>query len=293
MATTTAATTAAVLNKPNKPFPIAQVLRYVVLTLLAILFVTPLVWMLSTSFKTTGQAYHFPPELIPPTLTFDAYQNLWTGPIPFNRFYFNTTVIVIFVEIGTLLSCTMTAYAFARLQWWGRNFWFVVLLATMMLPFQVIMIPVYIIFRSLHWLDTWLPLIVPAFFGNPFFIFLLRQFFLGLPRDLEDAARVDGAGSLRILWQIFIPLSKPVLLTVAMFTFVGAWNDFLGPLLYLTSIDNMTVSVGLSMFIGRSGATNWPNMMAGASLALLPILVLFLLFQKYFIKGIALTGMKG
>jgi multiple sugar transport system permease protein len=292
MAATTS-TSAAVLSRPGKGFPVTQVLRYTVLTLFAVLFVTPLIWMTTTSFKTTSQAYRFPPEIIPAPFTFAAYENLWTGAIPFNRFYVNTTIIVIFVEIGTILSCTMTAYAFARLQWWGRNTWFIVLLATMMLPFQVIMIPVYMIFRSLNWLDTWLPLIVPAFFGNPFFIFLLRQFFLGLPRDLEDAARVDGAGSLRILWQIFIPLSKPVLLTVAMFTFVGAWNDFLGPLLYLTSIDNMTVSVGLSMFIGRSGATNWPNMMAGATLALLPILILFLLFQKYFVKGIALTGMKG
>jgi multiple sugar transport system permease protein len=287
------ATTAAVLHKPGKRFPFAQVLRYAVLTVLAFLFITPLLWMLTTSFKTTGQAYRFPPEFIPSTVTFDSYQNLWTGAIPFQKFYFNTTIIVIFVEIGTILSCTTTAYAFARLQWWGRNTWFVVLLATMMLPFQVIMIPVYMIFRSLGWLDTWLPLIVPAFLGNPFYIFLLRQFFLGLPRDLEDAARVDGAGSLRILWQIFLPLSKPVLLTVAMFTFVAAWNDFLGPLLYLTSIDKMTVTVGLSMFIGRSGATNWPNMMAGATLALLPILIMFLLFQKYFVKGIALTGMKG
>ena len=287
------ATTVAVFNKPGKRFPFAQVLRYTVLTVLAFLFITPLLWMLTTSFKTTGQAYRFPPEFIPSTVTFDAYQNLWTGAIPFQKFYLNTTIIVIFVEIGTLFSCTTTAYAFARLRWWGRNTWFVVLLATMMLPFQVIMIPVYMIFRSLGWLDTWLPLIVPAFFGNPFYIFLLRQFFLGLPRDLEDAARVDGAGSLRILWQIFLPLSKPVLLTVAMFTFVAAWNDFLGPLLYLTSIDKMTVTVGLSMFIGRSGATNWPNMMAGATLALLPILIMFLLFQKYFVKGIALTGMKG
>lgn len=292
MATITTATRPAP-DRPRKPFPIAQVLRYTVLTLLALLFVTPLVWMVSTSFKTTGQAYHFPPEMLPAPFTLDAYATLWTGSIPFQRFYINTTIIVIFVEIGTILSCTMTAFAFARLQWWGRNLWFGVLLATMMLPFHVIMIPVYMIFRSLNWLDTWLPLIVPAFFGNPFYIFLLRQFFLGLPRDLEDAARVDGAGSLRILWQIFIPLSKPVLLTVAMFTFVGAWNDFLGPLLYLTSIDNMTVSVGLSMFIGRTGATNWPNMMAGATLALLPILIMFLLFQKYFVKGIALTGMKG
>ncbi len=266
--------------------------RYLIVIVLAVLFIVPFLWMLSTSFKETGQAYSFPPEFIPQPFTLDNYRNLWGGLIPFDRFYLNTTLVVIFVEIGTLVSCTLVAFSFARLRWRGRNFWFVVLLATLMLPFHVVMIPIYIIFRLLGWLDTYLPLIVPAFFGNAFFIFLLRQFFLGLPKDLEDAARVDGASTLRILWQIFLPLSKPVLLTVSMFTFVGTWNDFLGPLLYLSTLEKMTISVGLAIYQGRRNP-NWPGLMAGATLAMLPILVIFLLFQRYFVKGIVLTGMKG
>lgn len=276
----------------TKRIPIAEIARYAILIGLGALFVLPFLWMVSTSFKETGQAYRFPPEFIPQPLTFRNYQNLWGGPIPFDRFYLNTIIVVVLAEIGTLTSCTLVAYSFARLKWWGRDVWFVVLLATMMLPFQVVMIPVYIIFRMLGWLDTLLPLFVPTFFGNPFYIFLLRQFFLSIPRDLEDAARVDGAGAFRILWQIFLPLSKPVLLTVAMFTFVGHWNDFLGPLLYLSSVDNMTISVGLAMFQGRGGA-NWPALMSAATLATVPILIIFTLFQRYFVKGIVLTGMKG
>jgi multiple sugar transport system permease protein len=266
--------------------------RYTLVIVLALLFIIPFLWMVSTSFKDTGQAYRFPPEFIPNPFTLENYGNLWGTVIPFNRFYLNTTLIVIFVEIGTLISCTFVAFSFARLKWRGRNFWFVVLLATMMLPFHVVMIPLYIIFRILGWLDTFLPLIVPAFFGNAFYIFLLRQFFLGLPKDLEDAARVDGASTMRILWQIFLPLSKPVLLTVSMFTFIGTWNDFLGPLVYLSTLEKMTVSVGLAIYQGRR-SPNWPGVMAGATLAMLPVLIMFLLFQRYFVKGIVLTGMKG
>ncbi len=269
-----------------------EVLRYALILLLAMAFIVPFLWMLSTSFKETAQAYNYPPKLIPQPVTFDNYSALWNTLIPFNLFYVNTTIIVIFVEIGTLISCTLAAFSFARLQWKGRNFWFAILLGTMMLPFHVVMIPIYIIFRMLGWLDTFLPLIVPAFFGNAFYIFLLRQFFMSLPKDLEDAARVDGASTFRILWQIFLPLSKPVLLTVSMFAFVGTWNDFLGPLLYLTSLEKMTISVGLAIYEGRR-SPNWPGLMAGATLAMLPILILFLLFQRYFVKGIVLTGMKG
>ena len=260
--------------------------------MLSLFFLVPFLWMVSTSFKDSGQAYTFPPQLIPQPFTLDNYRALWGGQLPFDLFYRNTTIIVIFVEIGTLLSCTLVAFSFARLQWRGRNFWFVVLVATLMLPFQVVLIPTYIIFRILGWLDTFLPLIVPAFFGNAFYIFLLRQYFMSLPKELEDAARVDGASTLRILWQIFLPLSTPVLLTVSMFTFVGTWNDFLGPLLYLSTLEKMTISVGLAIYEGRR-SPNWPGLMAGATLAMLPILVLFLLFQRYFVKGIVLTGMTG
>lgn len=269
-----------------------NLVRYTVLILVGALFVVPFYWMVSTSFKTPGQAYLFPPAWIPDPISVDSYRSLWGTSVPFNLFIRNTVVIVIFSVIGTLLSCTLVAFAFARLKWWGRDVWFIVLLATLMLPYQVIMIPVYVIFRKLGWLDTYLPLIVPTFLGNPFYIFLIRQFFLTIPNDLEDAARVDGASSLRILLQIFLPNSKPVLLTVMLFAFVGSWNDFFGPLLYLRKLEQMTVSVGLSMFAGYR-SPNWPAITAASTLSVLPIVLIFILFQRYFVKGIVLTGMKG
>ncbi len=266
-------------------------LRYALLLVLGCIFVIPFVWMVSTAFKEPGQAFQFPPEWIPRPIIFDSFRAIWNGPIPFGRFYWNTIIVVVMVEIGTVLSCTLVAYGFARLHWWGRDFWFIVLLGTIMLPYHVTMIPVYVIFRNLGWVDTLKPLIVPAFFGNAFYIFLLRQFFLGIPQDLEDAARVDGAGSLRILWQLLLPLSMPILVTVVIFTFVGTWNDFTGPLIYLESIDKMTVSVGLAMYQGTY-STNWPQLTAAATLAMLPVLLVFLAGQRYFVQGIAVTGMK-
>jgi multiple sugar transport system permease protein len=267
-------------------------IRYAVLLILGLVFIVPFYWMVSTSFKTPGQAYLFPPTWIPDPVSVEAYKSLWGTSVPFNLFIRNTIVIVIFSVIGTLLSSTLVAFAFARLKWWGRDVWFIVLLATLMLPYQVVMIPVYVIFRKLGWLDTYLPLIVPTYLGNPFYIFLIRQFFLTIPNDLEDAARVDGANSLRILLQIFLPNSKPVLLTVMLFAFVAGWNDFFGPLLYLRKLEQMTVSVGLSMFAGYR-SPNWPAITAASTLSILPIVVMFVLFQRYFVKGIVLTGMKG
>jgi len=267
-------------------------LRYGFLAALGILFLIPFYWMVSTSFKSAGQAYLFPPALIPDPISFEGYQAIWGTSVPFNRFIVNTIFITVMTVIGSVASSTIVAYAFARLKWWGRDVWFVILLATMMLPYQVIMIPVYIIFRKIGWLDTYLPLIVPAYLGNAFYIFLIRQFFLSIPKDLEDAARVDGANSFRILWQIFLPNSAPVLLTVMLFSFVGSWNDFFGPLLYLRKLEQMTVSVGLSMFAGYR-SPNWPAITAASTLSILPILIMFILFQRYFVKGIVMTGMKG
>lgn len=270
---------------------VVDVFRYLFVVLLGILFIVPFYWMVSTSFKTPGQAYIFPPTWIPNPVTIEAYQSIWGTSVPFDLFIRNTVFITLLSVVGTLVSSTLVAYSFARLRWWGRNFWFIVLLATMMLPYQVIMIPVYVIFRKLGWLDTYLPLIVPTFLGNAFYIFLIRQFFMSIPDDLEDAARVDGASSFRILWQIFLPNSKPVLLTVFLFAFVGSWNDFFGPLLYLRKLEQMTVSVGLSMFAGYR-APNWPAITAASTLSVLPIVTIFILFQQYFVKGIVLTGMK-
>ncbi len=269
-----------------------NLIQYGILAVLGFLFIIPFYWMVSTSFKTAGQAYIFPPTWFPDPISVDGYEAIWGTSVPFNLFIRNSVFITLMTVFGTVFSSTIVAYAFARLRWWGKNIWFVILLATMMLPYQVIMIPVYIIFRKLGWLDTYLPLIVPAYLGNAFYIFLIRQFFLSIPKDLEDAARVDGASSFRILWQIFLPNAKPVLLTVMLFAFVNSWNDFFGPLLYLRKLEQMTVSVGLSMFAGYR-SPNWPAITAASTLSILPIVAMFIMFQRYFVKGIVLTGMKG
>lgn len=271
---------------------ILGLIRYGFLAVLGLMFIIPIYWMVVTSFKTSGEAYLFPPSFLPNPVSIEGYQAIWGTVVPFNLFIVNSMIITIFSVIGTLSSSTIVAFAFARLKWWGKNVWFGILLATMMLPYQVIMIPVYIIFRQLGWLDTFLPLIVPTFLGNAFYIFLIRQFFLSIPKDLEDAARVDGASSFRILWQIFLPNSAPVMLTVLLFSFVGSWNDFLGPLLYLRKLEQMTVSVGLTMFAGYR-SPSWTAVMAASTLSILPILIMFILFQRYFVKGIVLTGIKG
>lgn len=271
---------------------ILGLIRYGVLAILGFLFIIPIYWMIITSFKTSGEAYLFPPSFLPNPFSIEGYQAIWGTAVPFNLFIVNSTIITIFSVIGTLASSTIVAFAFARLKWWGKNIWFGILLATMMLPYQVIMIPVYIIFRQIGWLDTFLPLIVPTFLGNAFYVFLIRQFFLSIPKDLEDAARVDGASSFRILWQIFLPNSAPVMLTVLLFSFIGSWNDFFGPLLYLRKMEQMTVSVGLTMFAGYR-SPNWTAIMAASTLSILPIVIMFILFQRYFVKGIVLTGIKG
>lgn len=211
---------------------------------------------------------------------------------PFPAFLQNTLTIAVLAVFGTLLSCSLVAYSFAILQWPGRNKVFYLMLATMMLPGQVTMIPVFLIFRQLHWFNTYLPLIVPAFLGNAFFIFLLRQFFLTIPKDLIDAAKVDGCSELRIYWQIVLPLSKAALATVALFVFLGSWNDFMGPLIYLADEAKYTLSLGLAMFQGQH-TTRYGELMAVSTLLTVPIIILFFFTQKTFIQGIKTSGMKG
>ena len=212
--------------------------------------------------------------------------------MPFARYSLNTLFIAIMVIAGHVLSCTVVAYAFARLRAPGKNFLFLVLLATMMLPYPVTMVPIYIGFTTLDWVNTFLPLIVPAFFGSPFYIFLMRQFFLTLPAELEDAARVDGANTLQIIWHIILPISKPALATVAIFTFQASWNDFLGPLIYLHDQTKYTVSLGLNFF-RSSYDVRWGYLMAASLVTMLPVILVFFLAQRSFIEGITLTGMKG
>ena len=255
------------------------------------LMIIPFLWMLSTSLKTTAQSMAFPPEWWPRPFVWENYTGIYEY-MPFFTFLFNSIKITFFVLVGQLLTCSLAGYAFAKLRFPGRRPLFLLLLSTMMIPSQVTLIPVFIIMKYLGWINTHYALIVPAFFGSVFGTFLLRQFFLGLPNDLEDAARIDGCSPFGIYWRIMLPLAKPSLATLGIFTFMGTWNDFMRPLIYLSDMDKMTLPVGLALLSNHQDI-RIPLIMAGAMLSLLPILVLYIFGQKYFVRGIALTGIKG
>ncbi|MEZ4683296.1 MAG: carbohydrate ABC transporter permease [Caldilineaceae bacterium] len=230
---------------------------------------------------------------IPNPPQWDNYGEALNNPsFKYLLFLKNSLIYAVLSTIGTVISCSFVAYAFARLRWWGRDFWFVITLSTMMIPYPVTLIPLFLIFRDFGWIGTFKPLIVPSFLGTPFFIFLLRQFFLTIPMDLSDAARIDGAREVGIFWHIILPLTRPALITVALFTFLGSWNDFLGPLIYLNDGSKYTLAVGLAAFRGQY-RTQWDLMMAASTVVTVPIVVLFFFAQKRFIQGITLTGMKG
>ena len=257
----------------------------------ALLFLIPFVWMISSSLKSNYQIFEVPPRLIPNPPQWDNYRNALTT-LPFGRYMVNTAIISAVTIVGHLLSCTLIAYAFARLRAPGKDALFVVMLATMMLPYPVTMVPLYVLFQQLGWINTFLPLTAPAFLGSPFYIFLLRQFFMTIPRDFEDAAVIDGANTLQILWQVILPLSLPALATVAIFTFQASWNDFLSPLIYLQKPDLYTVTLGLQFF-RSTYTTNWAYLMAASMVTTAPVIVVFFVAQRYFIEGITLTGVKG
>jgi multiple sugar transport system permease protein len=268
-----------------------KVLGYVLALVVAVLFLLPLLWMVSSSLKPDYQVLEFPPRWLPDPVRWANYPEALTY-VPFGRYALNTLFIAVMVIIGHTLSCSVVAYAFARLQAPGKNALFVILLSTMMLPYPVTMIPIYVGFNALGWVNSFLPLIVPAFFGSPFYIFLLRQFFLTLPPELEDAARVDGANTVQTLWYIILPLSRPALATVAVFSFQAAWNDFLPPLIYLHDQSKYTVSLGLDFF-RSSYDVRWAYLMAASLVTMLPVIVVFFLAQRQFFKGITVTGIKG
>ena len=259
--------------------------------IVALLFLLPLFWMASSSLKPDYQVLESPPRWLPDPVRWANFPEALTY-VPFGRYTLNTLFIAGMTIAGHLLSCTLVAYAFARLRAPGKDALFMVLLATMMLPYPVTMIPIYIGFEKLGWVNGFLPLIVPAFFGSPFYIFLLRQFFLTLPVELEDAARVDGANTLQIIRHVILPISKPALATVAIFTFQASWNDFLAPLIYLHDQSKYTVSLGLSFF-RSSYDIHWAYLMAASLVTMLPVILVFFLAQRQFIRGITLTGVKG
>jgi ABC-type glycerol-3-phosphate transport system permease component len=270
---------------------VRQLLLYTALVALGLVFTFPFYWMVSTSLKAPGHIYIDPPEWLPNPIYFANYAETWQK-LPFNLFIRNTVLITALATIGYVLSSTMAAYAFARLRFKGRTIYFALLLSTLMLPSQVTLIPQFILFNNLGWLDTFLPLIVPAYFGSAFYIFLLRQFFMTLPIDMDEAAFIDGANRFQIMWRIIVPLAKPAIATVTVFSFIYNWNDFFGPLIYLTRQEHMTLAVGLQLFRGQYD-TDYAHMMAGATVAIIPVLAVFFIAQDFFVKSIALTGIKG
>ena len=257
---------------------------------LALLMVVPLIWMVITSVQTLNETRHFPPILVPSGIQWENYTEVLQRA-PFARWFLNTLVVTVVVVIGNLLFCSLAGYAFARIKFFGRDVVFILVLATLMIPFQVIMIPTFLIVRKLGLIDTLGALIVPNLAGA-FGIFLLRQFFRSLPIELEEAARIDGASRLGVLFKIVLPLSGPVLATVAVITFLWTWNDFLWPLVTIYNPDNMTLQLGLTTFQGAH-QTNTHLLMAANVMSVLPVLLLFFVAQRFFIRGIATSGLKG
>lgn len=287
---------AALATRPRAPSlrlsrPLRAGLIYLLLSLGAVGFVLPFLWMLGTSFRPLPDIMADPIAFIPTHPRPQNYIEAWQAA-PFGAFLRNTVVITLTSLLGDVASSAVVAYGFARIRFAGRGFWFIILLSTLMLPPAVTLIPQFVLFRVLGWLNTFLPLIVPSFFGQAFYIFLFRQFFLTIPLDLDEAATIDGADHPTIFWFVLLPLIRPALAAVAVFSFIRHWNDFLGPLIYLHDEDKMTLAVGLQLFRGQY-ETQLQYLMAGSVLMVLPIIVIFFIAQKYFIQGIALSGLKG
>src|SRR5664279_2888251 len=267
---------------------------YALLVIGALVFMLPLIVMISTSFKSFNEINSYPPTFLPNQWLPQNYPQAWNYQnTDFPRWTLNTLIILGATLPGVVLTSSLCAYGFARLKFAGRNLWFFLVLASVMLPPQVTLIPLYIFFHRLGWLDTFLPLIVPPWFGGGALnIFLMRQFFMQVPRELDEAAIVDGAGHLTIWWKIYVPLSRPVMVTVALLTILGIWNDFLGPLIYLTKPENYTLALGLSRFQGQF-VTRSDYLMAISTLMIIPMVILFVFAQRYIVKGFITSGVKG
>jgi len=276
----------------------AQILKHVVLILLAASFLLPLYWMASSAIKDEPQVFSVPPVWIPNPAYWNNFWDAWTLQ-NFNLFLWNTVVrYAMPATIGAVLSSAVVAYGFSRLRWPGRDLLFSLCLATMMVPGQVRLVPLFITFKRLGWLNSYRPLVIPSFFGSAYFIFLLRQFFLTIPEELSDAARIDGASEFAILFRIILPLARPALAVIALFQFMGAWNSYLGPLIYLSQRSQWTIALGLAKLRGQAyeigySRMAYPYMMAISTLVTLPILISFFFAQRTFIEGISLTGLKG
>lgn len=279
------------ITRLYKKNPAMNLLFYILLVSFAVLFMMPLFWMVSTSLKTSGDIFSIPPNWIPDTLEWGNYIEA-VNSFPFVRYAANSVFITVTSIIGGVLSSAYVAYGFAKVNFPGKNMWFRLLLATMMVPSQITMIPLFIFYSRLGWINTYYPFIIPSFLGSPFFIFLFRQFYLSIPNELNEAARMDGASEFTIWRKIYLPLTKPAMATTAIFLFMFTWNDFMGPLIYLHDPKMFTLQLGLRNFQQQYG-TRWHVLMAASILVAIPSVALFLSFQKYFVKGASISGVKG
>lgn len=295
MATTTATQPRTVgtgrRSRLHWPRIIHKAFVYALLVSISLFFFFPLLWMMTTAIKPTSQMFQIPPIWIPKPPQWDVFHTTWNRT-NFSVYLGNTVLITILSMIGRVGSCALVGFSFARLRWPGKNVLFLITLSTMMLPFQVLMIPQFLIFKEIGWINTHYPLWVPSFGGAAFYIFLMRQYFMTMPRELDDAAKIDGCGWLGIFWRILLPLSHPALATIAIFTFMSQWNSFLEPLIFLNSSKKYTLALGLAMFRDQFDV-DWNAIMAMSFLMVLPCLTIFFLAQKYFIQGISTTGLKG
>ena len=276
------------LRRLQQPF--GRGLLYLLAAFFALVLLFPALWMVLSSVKTTADIYALPPRWIPTQIVWKNYTEAW-NLLPFGRFFLNSTIITILSTVGTLVSSSLVGYGFSRFDVRGKDVLFMFVLGTMMLPDAATLVPRFILFSKLKWLDTFLPLVVPPWFGSPFFIFLFRQFFMSIPHDLDDAARIDGCGYVSVFLRVVIPLSGPAFATVFIFSFLWTWNDFLYPLVFLNSKENLTAAVGLVFFRGAN-YTQWGYVMAMSTLATIPVVALFALLQRYYVQGIAITGIK-
>ena len=268
-------------------------LRHIFLTLTSLIMIYPLLWMLASSLKPDNQIFGYL-GLWPSQFEWGNYSKGWNAlPVSFTTFFWNSTVITVLSVIGNVISCSFAAYAFARLEFTGKTIWFALMMMTLMIPYHVVLIPQYVMFLKLGWVDTYLPLIVPKFLASDaFFIFLMVQFFRQLPRELDEAAMIDGCSAYKIFWVIILPLSLPALGTAAIFSLIWTWEDFLAPLIYLNDIKSYTVPLALRLFVDQDSQSAFGQMFAMSVLSLVPVVIFFVAFQKLIIRGIATSGMK-
>ena len=286
------------MNSQSQAKKMRVLLIHIVLIVLSFIFAFPFLWLVTTAIKPIEETMRTPPVWIPSKFMWGNFKDAMVygadilGYIPFLVYARNTILLCLLAVSGTVISCSLVAYSFARLKWKGRDLLFNLTLATMMVPFPVLMVPTFALFRQLDWIGTFRPLWVPAWFGSAFSIFILRQFFRTIPFELSEAAKIDGANEWTIFREVILPLSKPALAVVALFSFMGTWNDFLGPLIYLLDQKTFTLSLGLQFYQSQHGGTQWNLLMAASTIVILPVIVLFFFTQRLFIQGIAVTGLK-